>query len=317
MILRKIKNVFHNINLRDFNNLFVGAFLASSLCIFFVITLLTLEKKDFFAETYHLYCNFDKGLGLNRGTIVQVNGVEVGQVDSIGLAMNGTVRLRLKIKSVAQKHITSGSEVYATRDKNVISDRIIFITHGDSGMVLKDKDEIKTASSQDIEALLEHVNQLLGRIDRIVVVADTLLKMAVNPQSTVGALLGSKEMYNNINAKLEQVGVIAEDASGFLKGVYGKSIPLIDRLDSVSRTADLMLKNGNTSVTKINQFLTTANATLTDAQELIHHGKTIIQGSEEKLERADELMKGIGSMWLIRNTLPQKDSLKLIDQGKW
>ena len=314
-----IKSTFSlkNIQLRDFNNLFVGAFITATVFIFLIITVLTLEEKNFFAPTYSLYCDFNKGLGLNRGTAVQVNGVEVGQVDSIGLTPAGTVRLKLKIRSSAQLHITAASEVFATRDKNVISDRIIYITHGNTGEPLKNGDKLKTANSQDIEAVLEQVNQLLGRIDRIVIVADTLLKMAVNPKSTVGALLGSRDLYDQVDQRLQQVGTIADQTSDFLGQVYGKSIPLMDRLDSISRVATHMIKKGDKSMDQVNLLLGTANSTFTDAQKLLNQGKILLEGSEDKLNRADELIKGVGSMWLIRGTLPKKDSVQLLQENAW
>ena len=97
--MKKLFNIKH-FDPRDFNNLFVGAFLMFGVLFFIIITVYILMANDYFAKEYSLFCNFDKGLGLRNGAAVQVNGVEVGSVDQVYLANDGTVRLELKIKKI-------------------------------------------------------------------------------------------------------------------------------------------------------------------------------------------------------------------------
>jgi phospholipid/cholesterol/gamma-HCH transport system substrate-binding protein len=314
---------------RDFNNLFVGAFLMLGLALMFIYAILTLEQKNFFADTYVLYAKFEKGLGIHKGTKVQINGVPVGEVSVIQLMPDGTVLAKLSVerspnpenlkKSLPyNKHISRISEVYTTRDKNLISDRVLFVTHGGSQYKpLQNNDTLVTAESQDIETLLENVNELLSKIDRIAIAADSVMKMTLNPKSTIGALLGSDDLYRNIEHQLTQFNSVVNQASALLN-VLNKATPtLVTQADTIANNMIAISKKGVSAFNEFDAVLGKADNILGKAETLVGRLHNLMIDSEEKLEKVDDLVSSLNSWWLIRSRIPKKESIEILQEDLW
>lgn len=113
----------------------VGALVAVSV-ILFIITVLTLgSDTPFFRSTYRLRIQFDSVQGLGPGSVVQVLGIPVGNVEEIRmLTQEGKVKLEaiLVIDQEFQTRITEGSTA-GVRTQGALGDKYIFVTPGPSG----------------------------------------------------------------------------------------------------------------------------------------------------------------------------------------
>lgn len=321
-----MKSIWHReINLMEFSGLLVGAFLATCIIVLSSTAFLALREHGWGVEEYKIYCYFDKGLGLRNGTKIQVNGVDVGRVSNIELTTDGRVRLEFTIRTMYKQHITTTSIIHATRDQNLISERIINIGRGElAGRVLEDGDELHAGTAQDIETVLEHVLRLLDRIDRIAIAADTLFQMAMDPQTTIGALVGSRHLYDQIHNRIGEVGDITRKTTGLLDYV-NTSLPLIlDRTDSLTRNIvtvaeDLTVLSGkaNEMMVSLDSTVYSLNLMLGDLKLLARNANHLMMGGEEKLERIDELVGSLNKFWIIRNRIPDKDTIPAMTDGLW
>ena len=104
-------------------------------------------------DTYFLNARFQSVSGLRVGAKIEIAGVEVGTVDSIGLDMEEQLAVvRLKIEN----HVALTDDVIASvKTSGLIGDKFIKLTPGGSDLTLKNGDTItETESALDVEDLI-------------------------------------------------------------------------------------------------------------------------------------------------------------------
>ena len=144
------------INWMEISGLLVGVFFTVSVMVFAIVLYAKLFDEGIIGvEEYHLHSRFNKAFGLHAGTKVQISGVDVGQIDSMEVEGNGVV-MHFKIRKQYQNLITDSAEVFAIRDQNLISARVVNIDiRRSKGRVLQDGDFLKPGDAQDIETVIE------------------------------------------------------------------------------------------------------------------------------------------------------------------
>ena len=197
------------INWMEVSGLLVGVFFTVAIMVFALVLYTKLFTSGMIGvEEYHLHSTFEKALGLRPGTRVQISGVDVGQISDMEIKDNG-VYMEFTLRKQFQSWITDSATVYAIRDQNLISARVVTIeARKGVGRILEDGDFLPPGRAQDIETVLETANELLGRVNLLIDAADTLVAMAMDTGTTVGALFGSRALYDNLNTQLHRLNDI-------------------------------------------------------------------------------------------------------------
>jgi len=313
----------------ELSGLLVGAVLAVVVCISVFILVTKLQQDGVLGKKeYNLYCDLVSGQGLRKGTNVQINGVDIGNVEEISLTDNGLVRLKLVLNLKYKRWITDKSIVYATRDQNIISERVVNIDISNVGnTVLSDGDYLIAGTAQDIETVLKTANELIDRIGKLVVAADTLLKMVVDTNTSVGALLGSRTLYNQLDYAARRVNGLLVEANGVVYRIDDVVKHLNGGLPKASAFADTITSsftglvgnlNGLTSRASI--LLNSLDTTLHDVGIMVNNLNTvmgttgnIISDGSQTLNRVDDFMGGLSKSWFLRSNIPKKDSIPLLE----
>ncbi|WP_298771437.1 MlaD family protein [uncultured Fibrobacter sp.] len=327
------------INWMEVSGLLVGIFFTVSVMVFCLVLYTKLFSTGMIGvEEYRLHSNFEKAFGLRPGTRVQISGVDVGQIGEMEIEGDG-VKMEFIIRKQYQEWITDSAQVFAMRDQNMISARIINIdVRRGKGRVLQDGDFLPPGQAQDIETVLETANELLGRVNELIDAADTLIGMAMDTGTTIGALFGSRTLYDNLNRQLSRldeitfigkkvlfqtsglldtmqyqmpvllgkVDIIADDVTGFMNEFK----PMPQRVDALfGNVENLMGKMDNTfgKVDGLLHEVGTVTSGLSDFME----------ATEQTLQNADDLMAGISNMWIIRRSMPSKDSVPFMVETLW
>jgi len=313
----------------ELSGLLVGAVISAVICVSVFVLVAKMQQDGVLGKKeYNLYCDLVSGQGLRKGTNVQINGVDIGHVEEISLTDNGLVRLKLTLNLKYKRWITNKSVVYATRDQNIISERVVNIDISQVGdRVLSDKDYLIAGTAQDIETVLKTANELIDRIVKLVVVADTLLSMVMDTNTSVGALLGSRVIYNRLDyatSKLE--GFLANangamfrvddvfktinsgmpKAAAFADTVTTGVTGLVGNLNSLTDRASVILGSLDTTLHSVNKVVESLNTVMGTT------GNIITDGSQT-LNRADDFMGGLSKSWFLRSNIPKKDSIPLLE----
>jgi len=313
----------------ELSGLLVGAVLAIVICVSVFILVAKLQQDGILGKKeYHLYCDLVSGQGLHKGTNVQINGVDIGNVEEISLTENGLVRLKLILNVKYKRWITNKSVLYATRDQNIISERVVNIDISKVGdKVLADEDYLIAGTAQDIETVLKTANELIDRIGQLVVVADTLLKNIVDTNTSIGALLGSRTIYNRLDYATIKLNNLLGNADGAVARVdnvfktIDKGIPkasvfadtittsftgLVDNLNNLTDRASIIITSLDTALHNVNNMVVNLNNVMGTTGNLITDGS-------QTLNRADDFMGGVSKFWFLRSKIPKKDSIPLLE----
>ena len=313
----------------ELSGLLVGAVLAVVICISVFIFVTKLQQDGVLGKKeYNLYCDLVSGQGLRKGTNVQINGVDIGDVEEVSLTDNGLVRLKLILDLKYKRWITNKSVVYATRDQNIISERVVNIDISQVGnKVLSDGDYLIAGTAQDIETVLKTANELIDRIGRLVVAADTLLKMAVDTNTSIGALLSSRVLYNQLDYATKRLNGLLVEANGVVfkiddvvKNLNGGIPKVAAFADTITTSFTGLVGNLNNLTDKASIIMNTLDTTLHDVSHMVEGlnnvmettGNLITDGSQT-INRADDFMGGMSKFWFLRSKIPQKDSIPLLE----
>jgi len=314
----------------EFSGLIVGAALATIIIMFLATAFLTMRVQGLIGkEEYTLFCYFDKGLGLRVGTKVQVNGVEVGKVKKLELTKDSRVKLTFAIDTVYRRWITSDARVYATRDQNLIADRIVNIeqpsgTAPEFSHVLPDGGILYAGQAQDIETVIDKAVNLLASADTLTHKANTILTNALDPKSTLGALIMSRELYDQLLLQVNKVDGITSHTERILGSMESRLPPLLDRTDTlIGQVAKVGVKLDTISghaiglLNSVDTTLYAMNGIMGDLRILTRGASQMMLDADSKLDHADDLMTSLSRFWFIRNKIPQKDTVPTIGGDKW
>ena len=327
------------INWMEISGLLVGVFFTVSVMVFAIVLYAKLFDEGIIGvEEYHLQSRFNKAFGLHAGTKVQISGVDVGQIDSMEVEGNGVV-MHFKIRKQYQNLITDSAEVFAIRDQNLISARVVNIDiRRSKGRVLQDGDFLKPGDAQDIETVIETANELLGRVNKLINAADTLVGMALDTGTTIGALFGSRLLYDNLNRQLNRLDDITysgkkvlNQASGLFDTIQVQVPVLLGKVDNIAdnvsgmmnelqpmpQKLDNLLGNVDGMMGKVDNTFNRVDGLLNEVSLVTAGLSDFMEATEQTLQNADDLMAGVSNMWIVKRSLPSKDSVPFMVETLW
>jgi phospholipid/cholesterol/gamma-HCH transport system substrate-binding protein len=305
------------INWSELSGLMVGAVLAISICVVTIIMVKWLQQEGFLGKNeYNLYCDMISGQGLRKGTTVQINGVDIGHVGGITLTDTGFVRLTLVLNAKYKKHITSESVLYATRDQNIISERVVNIDISQKGgIILEEEEFLKAGMAQDIETVLKTANELVSNISNLVTAVDTLLNLIVDTNTTIGMLLGSRILYNRLDTATVSLNKLLGGADRLLGGVNGMFKTINDGVPAAMSFADTLSSGVMGLMGNLDNLTNRAGGLINSLDTTMRNVGNLITDGSQTMNKADDFIGGMSKFWFIRNKIPQKDSVPLLEDA--
>jgi len=182
----------------------VGVIAITAFAILFVMVfLLTSTKGGIFKHNAVLWTYMDDASGLSDGTQVRLNGIVVGYLDGLILTPSRdpkrAVGFEMKVKPEFLSQIPVDS-VVGIGAANLLGDKFLNITKGQSQEHVKDGAELRPLESQDIPELLKQMATLLTTFQTSVNRVDNLLAGVEAGKGNLGKLLKDEELYNTINS---------------------------------------------------------------------------------------------------------------------
>jgi phospholipid/cholesterol/gamma-HCH transport system substrate-binding protein len=264
---------------------------------------------------------------------VQISGVDVGQITDMKINSDGMgVSMEFSIRQEFQPLITDSATVYAIRDQNMISARVINIDiKNGKGRVLEDGESLPAGKAQDIETVLETTNELLGRVNHLIDAADELITMALDTGTTMGALFGSRALYDNLNRqlyRLDEITYIGKNVlkkTSFLLDTMKTDVPrLVSRANEVTNNVGNLLEDFKPLPGQVTSLLNSMDSTVGRVDNLVTDFGTVTTGlqdfmntTENTLQSADDLMNGMSKMWLLKGNVPTHDSVPFVVETLW
>jgi len=317
--------IVKQINWTELSGLLVGVFFAVAVIVFGITFYTKLSTSGMIGvEEYKLYSNFEKALGLHTGTKIQISGVDVGRISDMYIQESG-VRMEFTIRSEYKNWITDSAMVFAIRDQNVISARVINIeVKKGKGRILNDGDYLPAGKAQDLETVLETTNELLLRVNVLIDAADTLVEMAMDTGTTLGALLGSRLLYDNLNQQLTRLDQMTYAGTKIINLLQLRMPSLFNRLDTIAGGVTVLITDMKDVPQKLDRTFTSLDTVLFRMDGLVGDLGNVtvsldqfIGNGEQTLQSAEDLIAGISNMWIIRRSIPKKDTVPFVVETLW
>jgi phospholipid/cholesterol/gamma-HCH transport system substrate-binding protein len=200
---------------------------------------------------YRLNTYLPEVSGLTIGAPVTLNGVEVGNVDTIRVAPqkpgetpnpNRSVQVVMRINRDFQPDIRSDS-VITLYTEGFLGNRVVSVQRGYTGKVLQDGDEVSGSAEKDMKAVVQSGADLMQNLNALSVQLASVVDRVQRGEGTLGKLLVDQTAYNHLDNSLAHVEqLVAAIQRG--QGTVGKLVTsdeLYNKVNSVTGRADDVL----------------------------------------------------------------------------
>lgn len=132
----------------------VGVFIVSGLAILFTTIFMLGSNKNYFSDVMDLHGHFDSVQGLNKGGVVSLAGVKIGNVDGVNFdEQKNLVKVTVSVDSAFKTKIKKDSRM-EIRTQGALGDKYIYITPGAATETVNPGDELPTDYGNDIISVL-------------------------------------------------------------------------------------------------------------------------------------------------------------------
>lgn len=193
----------------------VGVFVTIGLFLLMATIVILGGTKNLFGKHYTLTLNLPSVEGLGPGSVVQVAGLKVGNVDSVTFSeKDSQLKVTMKIETEYQSRITEGS-TGSLRTQGALGDKFVFIEPGPpTARPLKDGEVLSTASGGDLFSALAAKGPEFEKIFAIINEVHKLVssfnaegrsnRIAKNLADGTDDLKGAMDKLNHILKSLEE-----------------------------------------------------------------------------------------------------------------
>jgi len=219
----------------------VGVFIVSGIAVLFTTIFMLGSNKSFFSDVVELHGYFDSVQGLNKGAVVSLAGVKVGNLDdTIFDETKNLVKVTLNIESDFKNKIKKDSRM-EIRTQGALGDKYLYITPGASAETVNHGDELATDYGNDI---LSVISKRGNESEKLFDVLDDLKKIT--------ASLAQDNRLPNITANMDKTTAnlarVSESLnktvqSGSLDRSVNKLEKIIDKVDRGEGTLGALIND--------------------------------------------------------------------------
>lgn len=205
---------------------------------------------------YRLFTYLPEVSGLSNGAPVKLDGVEVGNVESIKLVQpkpgekvdkDHNIEVIMRIDKKYQEDIKTDSTASLVTE-GLLGNRYVNLTRGFTGTVLKENGTVSGGEEKAIKEVVERSADLLANLTALTDSAKGLLGGIQEGKGTLGKLLTDEQAYNNLNGILANSNAMVRDIREG-KGTLGKIVSS----DEMYTKVDKALDNVNGIVTDVKE----------------------------------------------------------------
>jgi phospholipid/cholesterol/gamma-HCH transport system substrate-binding protein len=182
---------------------------------------------------------------LAKGAPVRVDGVEVGNVESIQLVprtpghvpdKNKNIEVIMRIDRKFQSDILTDSTASLVTE-GLLGNRVVNITRGFTGVPLKEGQEIAGMEEKAIKEVVERSADVLANLQALSDNVKDLLAGVQRGRGTLGKLLTDDQAYKNLNSLLAKSNQVVSDVQEG-KGTLGKLVASDELYGKVNTAVD-------------------------------------------------------------------------------
>src|SRR6266480_775253 len=215
---------------------------------------------------YRLKTYLPEVSGLAKGATVRVDGVEVGNVESItflrrtpGRAMerNKNIEVVMRVDRKFQGDILTDS-IASLRTEGLLGNRYVTISRGITGTPIPDSGVIPGTEEKAMSEVVERSAEVLGNLSALSTDVRELVAGVQEGRGSLGKMLTDDQAYNHLNgllAKGDAMMTGIRDGQGTL-GKLVASDDLYAKVDKGMDDVNVMLKDARAGKGSLGKFMT-------------------------------------------------------------
>src|SRR5713226_3188789 len=222
----------------------VGLFVLVGLFIL-AVGIFYVTGATFIGPKYRLKTYLPEVSDLANGAPVRVDGVEVGNVESIKLVprtpgrvpeKNKNIEVVMRIDRRFQGDILTDSTASLVTE-GLLGNRVVNITRGFTGVPLKEGQEITGTEEKAIKEVVERSADVLANLKALSDNAKDLLAAVQQGRGTLGKLITDDQAYKYLNSILAKTNQVATDIQEG-RGTLGKLVASDELYGKVNNAVD-------------------------------------------------------------------------------
>lgn len=233
--------------------------------LFFIALLVFLlsGNTNWFTSQVPLHTYVTDAASINAGAPVRINGIDAGKVNSVKLSDSKDprkiIRIDFGVDQPMLKQIPEDSQVSIVADSLLGNSKFVNIKKGKSQEPIKPDAEMPSLDTREFDDVVQQGYQALAALQGILAKADAIISQIEVGKGTIGKLLVDETLYNNLNAIIKQIQILADTLNSD-KGTIGKLINSDELYNQVEGTIAKL----NTIVDDLNSGKGTAGKILKD-----------------------------------------------------
>jgi phospholipid/cholesterol/gamma-HCH transport system substrate-binding protein len=198
----------------------VGLFVLAGLFIL-MVAIFYVTGAGFLGPKYRLTTYLPEVSGLKTGAPVDLDGVEIGNVQSISLTRNPpdrehSIKLVLRVDKRYKDEIKTDSQASLVT-QGLLGDRYVTISRGITGSVVPENGTIPGEEEAAMKQVVERGADLLENLGALTHDVKELINGLQKGKGTLGKLMNDPSLYNHLNdtvAKLDSVVASIQQGQG-------------------------------------------------------------------------------------------------------
>ncbi|MBI3404391.1 MAG: MCE family protein [Acidobacteria bacterium] len=257
-----------------------------------------------FAAKYQLRTFLPEVEGLNIGAPVRLDGVEIGNVDTIRMAPRApggamdrsrNIEVALRIEKRFKDEIRTDSNARLITE-GLLGNRYVSIQRGFTGAPLPADSELKGIEDPSIKNIVERGADLVQNLSEVSNQVKEITDFVKSGKGSIGKIIYDETAYNRLNgaiSRFEQIAIGVQEGKGSL-GKLVSSDELYDRVNSAAGKFDAVLADVRGQKGSLGKFVYDPSL-YENAKQFVEKGNTMLKdvdagkGSLGKLVKDDVL----------------------------
>jgi len=232
--------------------LWVGLFVLAGAVLLAVVIFYVTSAGGALGPKYRLRTFLPEVDGLSVGAPVRIDGVEVGNVERIAIALpkpgevqakDRNIEVDMRLQKTAQTYIRSDSSAGLITE-GLLGNRYVDLDRGFVGRVLQNDEEIPGREERALKQVVQRSADLMDSLNSITKQANAVLVDVRNGRGSLGKFMVDETAYNRLNSSLENLDRMMADIQAG-KGTFGKLVTddeMYNRVNSIAGRLDSVLE---------------------------------------------------------------------------
>jgi phospholipid/cholesterol/gamma-HCH transport system substrate-binding protein len=272
------------------------------------VTVFYVTGPGFIGPKYRLVTYLPEVSGLVVGAPVRLDGVEIGNVESIRMTerpatgqldRNRSVELVMRVDKRFQNEILADSTASLVTE-GLLGNRYVNISRGTTGSPIPIGGEVKGTPEKAMKEIVERGAELVQNLNEMSKRVRAIVEGIDSGEGTVGKLIHDEELYRNVNSVVTRAdSIVSRIDRG--EGTIGKltaSEELYEKANSLVNRADTLVADVQAQKGTLGKFIYDP-AVFNNARDLVERGNRMTakiesgEGTLGKLYTDDALYNNI------------------------